>query len=74
MIRRILLGIGFCAVLGVSLSADAADALLNCPAIATKIPDAFAPTCSHPQTLCKRPFATISQNIGPTTSCCWTVR
>ena len=50
MRRQIFLGIGFCAVLGVSLSADAADALLNCPAIATKIPDAFAPTCSHPQT------------------------
>ncbi|MHB1736405.1 MAG: lysozyme inhibitor LprI family protein [Acidithiobacillus sp.] len=50
MIRRILLGIGFCAALGVSLSACAVDAPLNCPAIATKIPDAFAPTCSHPQT------------------------
>ncbi|CDQ10824.1 hypothetical protein [Acidithiobacillus ferrivorans] len=50
MRRQIFLGIGFCAALGASLGANAADAPRNCLAIATKIPDAFAPTCSHPQT------------------------
>ena len=74
MIRRILLGIGFCAVLGVSLSADAADALLNCPAIATKIPDAFAPTCSHPQTPLQKAICHYKPKHWTDNPCCWTVR